>query len=116
VGHDPGEDTARGLAGRSAEERAEAAERRVAALERALASRATIDQAKGLLMGVFGLEADAAFERLVWVSQHANVKLNVIAERFLHEARRVPFGGTTSERLTRILARLARDPAAVDAQ
>jgi GAF domain-containing protein len=48
-------------------------------LERAMASRAIIEQAKGIIMARSGEDADAAFAELVRRSQHANRKLNQIA-------------------------------------
>lgn len=44
-------------------------------------NRAVIEQAKGMLMVVYGITADAAFELLRWRSQEANVKLRLLAER-----------------------------------
>jgi PAS domain S-box-containing protein len=44
-------------------------------------NRAVIEQAKGMLMAVYGLDADAAFELLRWQSQNYNVKLRSIAEQ-----------------------------------
>lgn len=52
-------------------------------LERALESRAVIDQAKGVLMAVHGVGAVAAFEMLVEKSQRSNTKLWVVAEELL---------------------------------
>jgi AmiR/NasT family two-component response regulator len=49
-------------------------------LERALASRDVIGQAKGILMERFRITADEAFERLRAASQHANRKLATLAE------------------------------------
>jgi GAF domain-containing protein len=48
-------------------------------LQRALDSRAVIDQAKGILMGRHGLSADAAFEELTRRSQATQRKLRDIA-------------------------------------
>lgn len=90
-----------------AEQREEAAAERVDGLEHALTSRATIDQAKGVIMAVFGLNADAAFEVLVRVSQHANVKLATVAEQFLSDAQQCDLGGLPRDRLTRVLATCA---------
>jgi hypothetical protein len=42
-------------------------------------SRSVIDQAKGMLMVVYGLNESAAFDLLKWRSQEANVRLRVIA-------------------------------------
>jgi fructose-specific component phosphotransferase system IIB-like protein len=44
-------------------------------------NRATIEQAKGMLMVVYGIESDAAFDLLRWRSQEANIKLRLLAER-----------------------------------
>jgi hypothetical protein len=44
-------------------------------------NRAVIEQAKGMLMLVYRISADAAFELLTWRSQETNVKLRVLAER-----------------------------------
>jgi GAF domain-containing protein len=48
-------------------------------LERAMASRAVIEQAKGILMGQLTCDADHAFAELVRWSQRSNRKLHVIA-------------------------------------
>lgn len=90
-----------------AEQRAEEAEQRTVSLENALGSRAAIDQAKGAIMAVFGLGADDAFESLVWVSQHANIKLATIAEQFIDDVRGIELGKQASEALTHTLAHLA---------
>ncbi|MCV7408234.1 antitermination regulator [Mycobacterium florentinum] len=50
--------------------------------------RAGIEQAKGMLMLVYGIDADAAFDLLKWLSQEANVKLRLLAERICDEFRR----------------------------
>ncbi len=52
-------------------------------LRAALVSRAVIDQAKGVLMAVHGIDADQAFTMLVRHSQAKNVKLNDLAVRLL---------------------------------
>ncbi|MFC9836252.1 ANTAR domain-containing protein [Rhodococcus sp. NPDC127530] len=46
-------------------------------------SRAVIEQAKGALMLVYSLSADAAFDLLTWRSQQTNTKIRVIAERLV---------------------------------
>jgi GAF domain-containing protein len=48
-------------------------------LERALSSRAVIDQAKGMVMARLGVNAEDAFARLVKLSSHLNVKLRDLA-------------------------------------
>jgi GAF domain-containing protein len=52
-------------------------------LERALVSRAVIDQAKGVLMAVHKCTPDEAFSMLVERSQHENVKLRDVAKNLL---------------------------------
>ena len=47
------------------------------------ASRARIEQAKGVLMAAYGLSAERAFDILVWRSQETNIKLRDFAARFL---------------------------------
>lgn len=55
----------------------------VAQLERALTSRAEIDQAKGVLMALHGCTADEAFQRLVNRSQQRNIRVHDIARQLL---------------------------------
>ena len=52
-------------------------------LQIALESHAAIDQAKGMLMLVYGIDGDAAFELLRWASQQRNVRLRVLADRLV---------------------------------
>jgi GAF domain-containing protein len=49
-------------------------------LQRAIESRAVIDQAKGILMERHKLTADRAFQLLVRISMQSNTKLRVVAE------------------------------------
>jgi len=56
-------------------------------LQRALTSRAVIDQAKGALQAIHGCTADEAFDRLVRKSQDANVKLYTVAQELLDSLR-----------------------------
>jgi AmiR/NasT family two-component response regulator len=49
-------------------------------------SRATIEQAKGILMGAQGIDEEAAFDMLVSASQRENVKLRDIALRIVATA------------------------------
>lgn len=51
------------------------------------ARRAVIEQAKGMIAVVYGLEEDAAFELLVWLSKRSNTKLRVLAERLVERFR-----------------------------
>jgi anti-anti-sigma regulatory factor len=56
-------------------------------LEAALASRQTIDMAKGVLMVAYGIDDEASFQLLVWYSQHFNVKIADLAQRITAAAR-----------------------------
>jgi GAF domain-containing protein len=62
------------------------AHERTLRLQRALDSRATIDQAIGIVRSRSGSSAEEAFERLARISQTDNVKLTVVAERLVEEA------------------------------
>lgn len=64
----------------------ESAQDRTMQLQRALGSRAVIDQAIGIIRSRSGVSADEAFERLIRRSQAENVKLAVIAEQMVDEA------------------------------
>jgi GAF domain-containing protein len=55
-------------------------------LQRALKSRAIIDQAIGIIRSRSGLSAEAAFDRLTQLSQSENVKLHIVAEHLVEEA------------------------------
>jgi AmiR/NasT family two-component response regulator len=62
------------------------AQERAAQLQRALTSRAVIDQAIGIMCSRSGGSVEEAFARLAQVSQHENVKLRIVAERLVEEA------------------------------
>jgi hypothetical protein len=47
--------------------------------------REIIEQAKGMLMVIYDLDADAAFQLLKWRSQEHNIKLNAVAQRLVDE-------------------------------
>ena len=51
-----------------------------------------IEQAKGVLMAVYNIDADAAFEVLKGRSQHTNTKLRVVAEQLMLEFRSLQWG------------------------
>ncbi|KMO84196.1 hypothetical protein BST22_27025 [Mycolicibacterium chubuense] len=63
-----------------------AARARTEQLQRALGSRAVIDQAIGIIRSRTGASAEQAFERLTQLSQQDNVKLVALAERMVDEA------------------------------
>jgi GAF domain-containing protein len=62
------------------------AQERTSRLQRALDSRAVIDQAIGIIRSRSGVGAEVAFDRLVRMSQAENIKLQVIAQRLVEEA------------------------------
>ncbi|UMG93664.1 PAS and ANTAR domain-containing protein [Nocardioides sp. TF02-7] len=70
------------------------------------AARDTIEQAKGVLMLGYGLDADAAFAMLRWWSRNRNVKVRDIAERLLTVARE---GHVSHPGLRRLLDALIDD-------
>ena len=49
----------------------------------AIESRADIEQAKGILMMVYGITADRAFELLKWRSQDTNTRLRKLATQIV---------------------------------
>ena len=49
--------------------------------------RASIEQAKGMLMLIYGVGDGAAFNLLKWLSQEANVKLRLLAEQICADFR-----------------------------
>ena len=63
-----------------------------AAIAEIAENRATIEQVKGMLMAVYRIDADAAFELLRWRSQETNVKLRILADQVLAD-----FTGLTYE-------------------
>lgn len=91
------------------------AERAATAVDAVTASRATIEQAKGALMLVYGISPDDAFNQLVWQSQHANVKLRELAERLVAavsgpQAASAPTWQSLRQRLDEVFYRLAAPP------
>lgn len=64
------------------------AQERTARLQRALASRAVIDQAIGIIRSRSGGTAEEAFDRLTHISQTRNIKLYAVAQRLVEEAAR----------------------------
>ncbi len=52
-------------------------------------NRAAIEQAKGMLMLIYGIDDNAAFDLLKWLSQEANVKLRLLAEQVCEDFRAV---------------------------
>jgi hypothetical protein len=59
------------------------------ALKRILGDRAPIEQVKGVLVVIYGITADQAFDKLCECSQHANIKLHDIARQLLDDIRKL---------------------------
>jgi hypothetical protein len=56
-----------------------------------LESRAAIEQAKGALMLVYRIDANAAFELLLWRSQHTNTKVRALAAQIIADLHTLDF-------------------------
>jgi hypothetical protein len=77
-------------------------------LRRALASRAEIDQAKGILMVVYGLNPEAAFALLAWHSRNGGVAVRDLAQRLVSAVHGLPASGLTPQHTDNLLAALAQ--------
>lgn len=77
----------------------EALRREIVGLRAALVSRATIDQARGILVARYKLSPDGAFDLLVRWSQDRNIKLRTIAETLVTLAQHGPDGPGTDPSL-----------------
>ena len=62
--------------------------------------RAVIDATKGMLMLIYGIDADKAFGLLRWQSQETNVKLRLLAEQLAEEFLAVTNDGQLPQRGT----------------
>lgn len=56
------------------------------AIEGAYGHKALIEQAKGIVMALRGVDGQAAFQVLATRSQHANTKLHIVAEELVNAA------------------------------
>ena len=56
-----------------------------AAVDELSRSRAVIEQAKGMLMFAYGVDANRAFDVLVWRSQQTNIKLRELAAQLVDD-------------------------------
>ena len=54
-------------------------------------ARSGIEQAKGMLMLIYRINADSAFELLKWRSQETNTKLRVLAEQIAKDFLALPY-------------------------
>lgn len=55
-------------------------------------ARGAIEQAKGMLMLLYRIDADSAFELLKWRSQETNTKLRVLAEQIAYDFHHLDYG------------------------
>ncbi|WP_405867628.1 ANTAR domain-containing protein [Streptomyces sp. NBC_01515] len=75
-------------------------------LERALVSRAVIDQARGMVMALAPCSSHRAWGLLVDVSQHCNVKLRDVAAALVATTNDVTLPAPIQQELRRALRRL----------
>ena len=66
-------------------------------------NRAGIEQAKGMLMLVYGIDGDAAFNLLKWLSQESNIKLRPLAEQITEDFRSVRHAVTAQAEFDQLL-------------
>jgi fructose-specific component phosphotransferase system IIB-like protein len=66
-------------------------------------NRAAIEQAKGMLMLIYGIDENAAFDLLKWLSQGANVKLRLLAEQICADFRALGPGGMPTAEFDQLL-------------
>ncbi|MFC0627482.1 ANTAR domain-containing protein [Kribbella deserti] len=84
-------------------------------LHRGMLTRSSIEQAKGALMVVYGIDPDAAFAMLSWYSRNGNLPLHDLAAKLLVTLREQPAGNLSMVRMDALLADLAhRPPVATD--
>ncbi len=55
-----------------------------------------IDQAKGMLILLYGVDDDTAFDTLRWHSQNTNIKLRALAEQLVSNYRALSNGKSSS--------------------
>jgi fructose-specific component phosphotransferase system IIB-like protein len=79
--------------------------------------RASIEQAKGMLMVIYGVGEAAAFDLLKWLSQEANMKLRLLAEQICEDFRSAGPGLTSQAEFDHLLltARERVNPAGAQA-
>jgi PAS domain S-box-containing protein len=66
-------------------------------------NRASIEQAKGMLMLIYGIGESAAFDLLKWLSQEANIKLRPLAEQIADDFRRMGLASSTQSDFDHLL-------------
>ncbi|MFJ4422997.1 ANTAR domain-containing protein [Streptomyces bobili] len=78
----------------------------VGLLRRALAGRAVIDQARGMVMALAPCSSERAWEVLVGVSQHCNIKLRDVAAALVATTKDQTLPEPIQRELRRALRRL----------
>jgi PAS domain S-box-containing protein len=73
-------------------------ERMTAAIARITEDRAVIEQAKGMLMVIYGVEAATASELLLWRAEETRVDLRLLAEQLVADFRTVSYQDTPPSR------------------
>jgi hypothetical protein len=71
------------------------------AVQRSAETRATIEQAKGVLIGAFGIDANTAFELMRWTSQQTNTKLRLVASNLVDHFAHSQAGAPASQHRAR---------------
>lgn len=71
-----------------------------AAIAEIAENRSVIDQAKGILMLVYRLDADRAFDLLKWRSQETNTRLRILAARLISDVLSLDYGDALPTRST----------------
>jgi PAS domain S-box-containing protein len=69
-------------------------------------SRAEIEQAKGMLMMIYRIPAERAFDLLVWRSQETNTKLRELARQFMGHVTQIDLSPNTVGQVDQILLSL----------
>ena len=69
-----------------------------AAVAETAANPTVIEQVQGILMIVYRIDADAAFDLLTWRSQAANIEARVLAEQLLADFRALNYDDTLPPR------------------
>ncbi|QDQ15847.1 anti-sigma factor antagonist [Streptomyces spectabilis] len=73
---------------------------KVVQLRRAMQTRGPIDTARGILMAVFALGEEEAWDVLVMTSQNTNVKLYLLAQQVVGSIKGAPLPEATQEQLS----------------
>lgn len=84
-----------------------------AAVRASAATRSEIDQAKGIVMAAFDIDADQAFALLKWHSSHTNRKLRDLSEALIDRLAAADPGLALRQRLATVFTDLGSPPRSV---